>query len=86
MSTAPSRYPSLFVVSRFRLHLGPGSRCGQVGREFGVRYWSKAVCAKTAIECAYRAGRAESGKYVWAEYEDRDLADMLRCRTKLLRR
>jgi adenylate cyclase len=78
--TALSRYPSLFVVARnssftYRLR---AVDVKQVGRELGVRYVLEGSLRKAGnqIRVTAQLVEAETGKHIWAERYDRDLADI----------
>jgi adenylate cyclase len=78
--TALSRYPSLFVIARNssftykRLVVD----VKQVGRELGVRYVLEGSLRKAGnrIRVTAQLVEAGTGKHVWAERYDRDLADI----------
>ena len=78
--TALSRYPSLFVIDRNSCF--PSENHGidvkQVGRELGVRYVLQGSLRKShdRIRMTTQLVMAETGKHVWAERYDRDLADI----------
>src|SRR5271166_5303397 len=78
--TALSRYPSLFVIARNSCFsykgLSPDVR--QIGRELGVRYVLEGGLRKAGnrIRVTAQLVEAETGKHVWAERYDRDLADI----------
>lgn len=78
--TALSRYPSLFVIARnssfsFRER---GADAKQVGRDLGVRYVLEGSLRKSGsrVRVTAQLVEAETGKHVWAERYDRDLADI----------
>lgn len=78
--TAMSRYPSLFVIAR-NSSFAYKSRAvdiKQVGRELGVRYVLEGSTRKAGnrIRATAQLIEAETGKHVWAERYDRDLADI----------
>jgi adenylate cyclase len=78
--TALSRYPSLFVIAR-NSSFGYKSRTvdvKRIGRELGVRYVLEGSLRKAGnrIRVTAQLVEAESGKHVWAERYDRDLADI----------
>jgi adenylate cyclase len=78
--TALSRYPSLFVIARNSsfTYKGRAVDVKQVGRELGVRYVLEGSLRKAGnrIRATAQLIEAESGKHVWAERYDRDLADI----------
>ena len=78
--TALSRYPSLFVIARNSsfTYKGRAVDVKQVGRELGVRYVLEGSLRKAAnrIRVTAQLVEAETGKHVWAERYDRDLADI----------
>jgi adenylate cyclase len=78
--TAVSRYPSLFVIARNSsfTYKGRAVDVKQVGRELGVRYLLEGGVRKAGnrIRVTAQLVEAESGKHVWAEHYDRELADI----------
>jgi adenylate cyclase len=78
--TALTRYPSLFVIARNSSFTYKGRTVDvkQVGRELGVRYILEGSVRKAGnrIRATAQLLEAESGKHVWAERYDRDLADI----------
>ena len=78
--TALSRYPSLFVIARNSCftYKGRAVDVKQVGRELGVRYVLEGSLRKAGnrIRVTAQLVEAETGKHVWAERYDRDLADI----------
>jgi adenylate cyclase len=78
--TALSRYPSLFVIARNScfIYKGRAVDVKQVGRELGVRYVLEGSLRKAGnrIRVTAQLVEAETGKHVWAERYDRDLADI----------
>jgi adenylate cyclase len=78
--TALSRYPSLFVIARNSCftYKGRAVDVKQVGRELGVRYVLEGSLRKSAnrVRVTGQLVEAETGKHVWAERYDRDLADI----------
>jgi adenylate cyclase len=78
--TALSRYPSLFVIARNSCftYKGRAVDVKQVGRELGVRYVLEGGLRKAGnrIRVTAQLVEAETGKHVWAERYDRDLADI----------
>jgi adenylate cyclase len=78
--TALSRYPSLFVIARNSsfTYKGRAVDVKQVGRELGVRYVLEGSLRKSGnrIQVTAQLVEAETGKQVWAERYDRDLADI----------
>jgi adenylate cyclase len=77
---ALSRYPSLFVIARNSsfTYKGRAVDVKQVGRELGVRYVLEGSLRKAGNRNRVTAQlvEAETGKHVWAERYDRDLADL----------
>jgi adenylate cyclase len=80
MSSALSRYPSLFVIARNSCftYKGRAVDVKQVGRELGVRYVLEGSLRKASnrIRVTAQLVEAETGRHVWAERYDRDLADI----------
>jgi adenylate cyclase len=78
--TALSRYPSLFVIARNSsfTYKGRAIDVKQIGRELGVRYVLEGSLRKSGnrIRVTSQLVEAETGKHVWAERYDRDLADI----------
>jgi adenylate cyclase len=78
--TALSRYPSLFVIARNSSfhYKGRAVDVKQVARELGVRYILEGSLRKSGnrIRVTAQLVEAESGKHIWAERYDRDLADI----------
>jgi adenylate cyclase len=78
--TALSRYPSLFVIARNSsfTYKGRPVDVKQIGRELGVRYVLEGSLRKSGnrIRVTAQLVEAETGKHVWAERYDRDLADI----------
>jgi adenylate cyclase len=78
--TALSRYPSLFVIARNSsfTYRGRSVDVKQIGRELGVRYVLEGSLRKAGnrIRITAQLVEAETGKHVWAERYDRDLADI----------
>ena len=78
--TALSHYPSLFVIARNSCftYKGRAVDVKQVGRELGVRYVVEGGVRKAGNRLRVTAQllEAETGKHVWAERYDRDLADI----------
>ncbi len=78
--TALSRYPSLFVIARNSCftYKGRAVDVKQVGRELGVRYVLEGSLRKSGnrIRVGTQLVEAETGRHVWAERYDRDLADI----------
>jgi adenylate cyclase len=78
--TALARYPSLFVIARNSTftYKGRAVEVRQVGRELGVRYVLEGSLRKSGnrIRITSQLVEAESGKHLWAEHYDRDLADI----------
>jgi len=78
--TALSRYSSLFVIARnssfsFKERAADAK---QVGRDLGVRYVLEGSLRKSGsrVRVTAQLVEAETGKHVWAERYDRDLADI----------
>ena len=78
--TALSRYSSLFVIARNSsfTYKGRAVDVKRVGRELGVRYVLEGSLRKSGdrIRVTAQLVEAETGKHVWAERYDRDLADI----------
>ena len=78
--TALSRYPSLFVIARNSsfTYKGRAVDVKQIGRELGVRYVLEGSLRKSGdrIRVTAQCVEAETGKHVWAERYDRELADI----------
>jgi adenylate cyclase len=78
--TALSRYPSLFVIARNSsfIYKARAIDVKQIGRELGVRYVLEGSLRKAGnrIRVTAQLVEAESGKHIWAEHYDRDLADI----------
>jgi adenylate cyclase len=78
--TALSRYPSLFVIARNSCftYKGRAIDVKQVGRELGVRYVLAGSLRKSGnrIRVTSQLLEAETGKHLWAERYDRELADI----------
>src|SRR6202035_1619777 len=78
--TALCRYPSLFVIARNSsfTYKGRAVDVKQVGRELGVRYVLEGSVRKAGnrIRVTAQLVEAETGKHVWGERYDRDLADI----------
>jgi adenylate cyclase len=79
--TALSPNPSLFVIARNSCftYKGRAVDVTQVGRELGVRYVLEGGMRKAGnrIRVTAQLVEAETGKHVWAERYDRDLAEIL---------
>jgi adenylate cyclase len=75
-----SRYPSLFVIARNSCftYKGHAVDIKQVGCELGVRYVLEGSLrrAGSRIRVTAQLDEAETGKHVWAERYDRDLAEV----------
>ena len=80
VTIALARYPSLFVIARNSsfTYKGRAVDVKQVGRELGVRYVLEGSLRKAGnrIRVTAQLVEAETGKHVWAERYDRDLADI----------
>jgi adenylate cyclase len=78
--TALSRYPSLFVIARNSCftYKGRAVDVKQVGRELGVRYVLEGSLRKSGnrIRVTAQLVEGETGKHVWAERYDRNVADI----------
>jgi adenylate cyclase len=78
--TALSRYPSLFVIARNSsfTYKDRAVEVKQIARELGVRYVLEGSLRKSGnrIRVTTQLVEAETGKHVWAERYDRDLADI----------
>jgi adenylate cyclase len=78
--TALSRYPSLFVIARNSsfTYKGRAVDVKQIGRELGVRYVLEGSLRKSGnrIRVTAQLVEAETGRHVWAERYDRNLADI----------
>jgi adenylate cyclase len=78
--TALSRYPSLFVIARNSSFTYKGRTVDvrEIGRDLGVRYVLEGSLRKAGnrIRVTAQLVEAETGKHVWAERYDRDLADI----------
>jgi adenylate cyclase len=78
--TALSRYPALFVIARNSsfTYKSRAVDVKEVGRELGVRYVLEGGLRKSGnrIRVTAQLVEAETGKQVWAERYDRDLADI----------
>jgi adenylate cyclase len=78
--TALSRYPSVFVIARNSCftYKGRAVDVKVIGRELGVRYVLEGSLRKSGnrIRVTAQLVEAETGRHVWAERYDRDLADI----------
>ena len=78
--TALSRYPSLFVIARNSCftYKGRAVDVKEVGGDLGVRYVLEGSLRKSGnrIRVTAQLVEAETGKHLWAERYDRDLADI----------
>jgi adenylate cyclase len=78
--TALSRYPSLFVIARNSsfTYKGRAVDVKQVGHELGVRYVLEGSLRKAGnrVRITGQLVEAETGKHLWAERYDRELADI----------
>jgi adenylate cyclase len=78
--TALSRYPSLFVIARNSsfAYKGRTVNVKDVGHELGVRYVLEGGLRKygNRIRITAQLVDADTGKHIWAERYDRDLADI----------
>ena len=77
---ALSLYPSLFVIARNSCftYKGRAVDVKQVARELGVRYVLEGSLRKSGnrIRVTAQLVEAETGKHVWGEHYDRELADI----------
>jgi adenylate cyclase len=77
---ALSLYPSLFVIARNSCftYKGRAVDVKQVGRELGVRYVLEGSLRKSGsrIRVTAQLVESETGKHVWGEHYDRELADI----------
>ena len=80
VTTALSRYPSLFVIARNSCftYKGRAIDVKQIGRELGVRYVLEGSLRRAGnrIRVTAQLVEAETGNHVWAVRYDRDLADI----------
>jgi TolB-like protein len=80
VTTALSRYPSLFVIARSSsfTYRGRAVDVKEVARELGVRYVLEGSLRKSGdrIRVTAQLVEAETGRDVWADRYDRDLADI----------
>jgi adenylate cyclase len=78
--TALSRYPSLFVIARNSsfTYKGRAVDVKQVGRELSVRYVLEGSLRKSGnrVRVTAQLVEAETGKHIWAERYDSELADI----------
>jgi adenylate cyclase len=78
--TALSRFPSLFVIARNSsfTYKARSIDVKQVGRELGVRYVLEGSLRKAGsrVRVTAQLVETETGRHVWAERYDRDLADI----------
>jgi adenylate cyclase len=78
--TALARYPSLFVIARNSSFIYKGRTVDvkEIGRELGVRYVLEGSLRKsgTRVRVTAQLVEAETGRHVWADRYDRDLADI----------
>ena len=78
--TALSRHSSLFVIARNSsfTYKGRAVDVKEIGRELGVRYVLEGSLRKAGnrIRVTSQFVDAETGKHIWAEHYDRDLADI----------
>jgi adenylate cyclase len=78
--TALSRYPSLFVIARNSsfTYKERAVDVKEIGRQLGVRYVLEGSLRKSGnrIRVTAQLVEAETGKHVWAERYDRDIADI----------
>jgi adenylate cyclase len=80
ITTALSRYPSLFVIARNSsfTYKGQPVDVKQVGRDLGVRYVLEGSIRKAGsrIRVTGQLAEAETANHVWAERYDRELIDI----------
>jgi len=80
VTTSLARYPSLFVTARSSAltYKGRAVDVKAVGRELGVRYVLEGGLRKSGMRIRVTAQlvEAETGRHVWADRYDRDLADI----------
>jgi TolB-like protein/class 3 adenylate cyclase/predicted ATPase/Flp pilus assembly protein TadD len=80
ITTAVSRYPSLFVIARTSCftYKGRTVEVKRIGRELGARYVLEGSLRKSGnrIRISAQLVEAETGNHLWAERYDRDLADI----------
>jgi adenylate cyclase len=80
VTTALSRYPSLFVVARSSAltYKGRAVDVKEVGRELGVRYVLEGSLRKSGdrIRVTAQLVEAENANHIWAERYDRNLSDI----------
>ena len=85
--TALSRYPSLFVIARNSsfTYRGRSVDVKDIGRELGVRYVLEGSVRKSAnrIRVTAQLVEAETGKHMWADRYDRDLAEIFSLQVEL---
>ena len=78
--TELSRYPDLFVVARNSsfTYRGRAARVTEIARELGVRYVLEGSVRRAGkrIRISAQLIDAGSGKHLWAQRYDRDLADL----------
>jgi adenylate cyclase len=78
--TALSRCSSLFVIARNSsfTYKGRAINVKEIGRELGVRYVLEGSLRKSGsrVRVTAQLVEAETGRHVWAERYDRDLADI----------
>src|SRR5215471_7801744 len=78
--TMLSRSPSLFVIARNSsfTYRGRSVDIKQIGRELGVRYVLEGSVRRggNRIRTTAQLIDSETGKHLWAERYDRDLADI----------
>ena len=80
ITTALSRFPSLFVIARNSsfTYKGRAVDMRQVGHELGVRYILEGSVRKVGrrVRITGQLVQAEAGTHVWAERYDRDFGDI----------
>jgi adenylate cyclase len=90
VTTALLRYPSLFVIARNSsfTYKGRAVDVKEVGRELGVRYVLEGSLRKSGnrIRITAQLVEAQTGKHIWAERYDRDLADIFAVQDDIPRR
>jgi TolB-like protein len=80
VTTALARYPSLFVIARNSSFTYKGRTVDvkEIGRELAVRYVLEGSLRKSGnrVRVTAQLVEAETGRHVWADRCDRDLADI----------
>jgi adenylate cyclase len=87
--TELSRFRSLFVISRNSSfsYKGQSPKVQDVGRELGVKYVVEGSVRKAGnqVRITAQVVEAASGKHLWAERYDRDLADIFALQDEMTR-